>query len=251
MDTKQSLPEDYDKPVAYDANGQPLYAHPISTQTQSNDQQPQVVHLMRSTEPEKQTISELTKRKHDESCRIYHDLNLSEGEYIILSVRRHPIGLLAPMLLGLLLIILTGVLFINVVLVFDIFKFANFSISSSVITIPSLVFMGLILLGMYVIYYVYQNNRFYLTNESVIQEVQLSLFSKFEQTVSLSNIEDASFSQNGIIQRIFNYGSIRLSTEGEETTYRFSYVYNPKETIATLNNAVESFKNGRAVDPNC
>ena len=94
----------------------------------------------------------------------------------------------------------------------------------------------------------YAQNRFFLTNESVIQEIQLSLFSKREQTVSLGNIEDASFSQKGILQTFFNYGSIRLSTEGDETTYRFQYVANPRHEIAILNNAVEAFKNGRPVD---
>jgi hypothetical protein len=91
------------------------------------------------------------------------------------------------------------------------------------------------------------NNKFFLTNESVIQEIQTSLFSHHEQTVSLANIEDASYLQQGIIQTMFNYGSIRLSTEGDETTYRFNYVTNPKQQIATLNNAVEAFKNGRPV----
>jgi hypothetical protein len=40
---------------------------------------------------------------------------------------------------------------------------------------------------------------------------------------------------------------MRLSTEGEETTYRFAFVENPKEQIATVTDAVESFKNGRPV----
>ena len=91
-------------------------------------------------------------------------------------------------------------------------------------------------------------NQFFLTNESVIQEIQRGLFSRHEQTVSLGSIEDASFEQNGLLQTMLNYGSIRLSTEGEETTYRFYFVSNPKEQIARLNNAVESFKNGRPVE---
>jgi hypothetical protein len=95
---------------------------------------------------------------------------------------------------------------------------------------------------------VYNNNRFFLTNESVIQEIQFSLFSKREQTVSLANIEDASFRQQGILQSMLDYGSIRLSTEGDETTYRFPYVAHPKKEIALLNNAVEAFKNGRPVE---
>jgi hypothetical protein len=51
-----------------------------------------------------------------------------------------------------------------------------------------------------------------------------------------------------MLQSILDYGSIRLSTEGDETTYRFNYVSNPKKQIALLNNAVEAFKLGRPVD---
>jgi hypothetical protein len=75
----------------------------------------------------------------------------------------------------------------------------------------------------------------------------MTLFSRLEQTVSLGNIEDASFTQHGIFQQVFNYGDIRLSTEGDETTYRFSFVASPKDHIARLNNAVEAFKNGRPI----
>src|SRR5690606_38669616 len=85
----------------------------------------------------------------------------------------------------------------------------------------------LILIGSFISVYVYLQNKFFLTNESVIQEIQHSLFSKHEQTVSLANIEDASYRQEGILQHMFNYGSIRLSTQGDETTYRFNYVTNP------------------------
>jgi uncharacterized membrane protein YdbT with pleckstrin-like domain len=105
----------------------------------------------------------------------------------------------------------------------------------------------LFLIGGYIAVWIYNSNRFFLTNESVIQEIQTGLFSHYEQTVSLVNIEDASYVQQGVFQAMFNYGAIRLSTEGDETTYRFSYVANPKQQIATLNNAVESFKNGRPV----
>ena len=81
----------------------------------------------------------------------------------------------------------------------------------------------------------------------MIQEIQHSLFVHREQTVSLGSIEDASFKQEGILQTLLNYGRIRLSTEGEETTYRFEYVSNPRKQVAILNNAVEAFKNGRPV----
>ena len=66
--------------------------------------------------------------------------------------------------------------------------------------------------------------------------------------VSLGSIEDASYKQHGILQTILNYGTIRLSTEGDETTYRFAYVSNPNKQVAILNDAIEAFKNGRPYD---
>ena len=108
---------------------------------------------------------------------------------------------------------------------------------------------ALVVLGGAVALWVYLQNQFFMTNESVIQEVQESLFMRREQTVSLGSIEDASFKQNGILQTVFDYGTIRLSTEGQETTYVFRYVAHPKRQIAILNNAIEAFKNGRPVDP--
>ena len=120
----------------------------------------------------------------------------------------------------------------------------------ALLSIPLLLLAVLALIGGYVGTYVYRENTFFLTNESVIQNVQTSLFSKRLQTVSLGNVEDASYTQNGILPHILNYGMIRLSTQGDETTYRFSYASEPENQIGLLNNAVEAFKNGRPVEGN-
>jgi len=247
MDKQKSpLPINYSKPVAYDVNGQPLYVHPPVNQTDDLTNN-QAVHLMRPSEPTKQIISDATKLKNRQSKKIFPGLNLSEGEYVIRSISRNPIGLVAPMALGLIVIIIVFIFIFNLDLFVNTFQLSSVSMDSSMIIFPTIIFIGLVLMGMYVNYHVYTSNKFFLTNESVIQEIQTSLFSKREQTASLMNIEDVSYTQNGIIQQMFNYGSIRLSTEGEETTYRFAYVSSPKEVVATLNNAVEAFKNGRAV----
>lgn len=234
---------DYSKPVAYDNEGRPLYAHPPTNVATK----PQVVHLARPLEPIAPVISDEVHRKHQESVDKFPHLNLSEGEYIISAVRRHPIGLVP--IIGFVVLM---VLFCLGSIPF----YADFlSSSSNMGTLPSAAVVSLLAMvlsivfavGGYIATYVYVNNRFFLTNESVIQEIQISLFAKHEQTVSLANIEDASYRQSNIIESIFNYGSIRLSTEGDETTYRFSYVADPKRQIAILNNAVEAFKNGRPI----
>lgn len=231
----------YDEPVAYDKNGNPLYAHPPT-----DPHQPaltQIVHVARPIDPVHPEVSDDIKKLHDDSVAKYPTLNLSEGEYIISAVRRHPIGLLLPIVGG-------GLLALLVVLVLASYPLlvpSNNPPFSSII-LPAILLLILIGLFVYIIVWVYLNNKFFLTNESVIQEIQTSLFAHNEQTVSLLNIEDSSYTQTGILQLLLNYGSIRLSTEGDETTYRFHYVSNPKHQIVLLNNAVEAFKNGRPVE---
>jgi len=232
---------DYSQPVAYDQDGRPLYAHP--PQTEGRDTPRQVVHVARAVDPAEPEVSPATQKRHEESVAKYPSLNLSKQEFIISEVRRHPVGLVPPLAIGcLLIVIVLGALSAYPSLV----PSGNPPFSS--IFMPALLLVLLIILGMYIVVITYLGNRFYLTNESVIQEIQTSLLARNEQTVSLSNIEDASYTQTGIFQLLFNYGSIRLSTEGDETTYRFTYVSHPKREIATLNNAVEAFKNGRPIE---
>jgi len=272
----QSSPEDFTQPVAYDAEGQPLYRHPPQTaepapvvaqnpshvtmrpelvQGQNFDprlraqyaNEPQVVHVGREIEPKPFMISDSVKQKHDESVQRYPHLNLSEGEFVILDIKRHPIGMLIPV----------GVtVFLTILIMGFVMLYPSLLSSGSLISLlpaPTVIFgvalllIGLVVLGGAISLWIYLQNQFYMTNESVIQEIQESLFSRHEQTVSLGSIEDASFRQSGIVQTIFNYGTIRLSTEGEETTYIFHYVANPRSQIAILNNAIEAFKNGRPV----
>jgi len=241
-DTTPETPQ----PVAYDAQGRPLYAHPPVPQPA----QPTVVHVARPLEPEKPVMSAERQRLHDRSKRAYPFLNLSEGEFVIRAVRRHPIGLVLPLAAGTIVIGLLFSLLFNYDIFVERMAITGILSSAAFVAVPILVIAALVALGMFIAYYVYVNNKFFLTNESVIQEIQVSLFARHEQTVSLGSIEDASYTQHGILQHVLDYGDIRLSTEGDETTYRFSYVAGPKSHIAQLNNAVEAFKNGRPVESN-
>lgn len=271
----QTPSEDLTQPVAYDADGRPLYHHPPQTgrpapvvaQTNSHvttrpeiidgenfdprlrsqyANEPQVVHVAREIDPKPFTISDELKRKHEKSVQQYPNLNLSEGEYVILDIKRHPIGMFIPAIVSIFLVV---IIMIFVLFYPSIARDSILPIMPSVTDIfgVAMLLIGLVVLGGAVALWIYLQNQFFMTNESVIQEIQESLFSRREQTVSLGSIEDASFRQSGIIQTIFNYGTIRLSTEGEETTYRFHFVANPREQIAIINNAIEDFKNGRPV----
>lgn len=70
---------------------------------------------------------------------------------------------------------------------------------------------------------VYRGNRLFLTNKHAIQMVMKSPVATSVNVIDLPSIEDASFHQNGLAQKIFGYGTFRLSTVGDETTYTFPY----------------------------
>lgn len=240
---------DYDKPVAFDAQGRPLYAHPSRLISRLKAElQTHAVRMMRPIFSDPGSVDEDIQSKHDRSKAMYPNISLSEGEYVIRMIPRSLIGLAGSISISILLIAVAFFALFNYDLIIKAFQIPNDKIMPSVISFPILVFVGLVIVSMYIIYYIYTNNRLFLTNESVIQEIQTGLFSKREQIVSLVNVEDVGYSQDGIMQQVFNYGSIILSTEGEETTYVFIYAGNPKSHIVVLNNAVEAFKNGRQVN---
>lgn len=239
---------DYTQPVAYDTSGRPLYAHPPQPAPHDH-RKPQIVQLSRPLDPVAPQVSEEVMERHWQSVKAFPELNLSEGEYVIQAVRRHPIGLVPIFtVLGVAIIFISAAVGLYASLVEGGTRAAALPPIGAVALI-ALLLCVLLLVGGFISVYVYLSNRFFLTNESVIQEIRHSVFSRHEQTVSLANIEDASFRQEGVLQHMLNYGSIRLSTQGDETTYRFNYVSKPKEHIAVLNNAVEAFKNGRPVIP--
>lgn len=207
--------------------------------------EPDIIHTTRPLEPVVPVMSDELRKKHEDSQKKFPFLNLSPGEFVIMYLHRHPIGLFAPVAITVLIIVTSIALMVAYPMLVDL---DTAPISLGMIVLVAFCMIALAAIGGYVAVWVYLRNMFFLTNESVIQEIQMSLFAKREQTVSLGSIEDASFLQPGFWATMFNYGTVRLSTEGEETTYKFHFVSNPKHQVAILNNAVEAFKNGRPVN---
>ncbi|TAL14155.1 PH domain-containing protein [Patescibacteria group bacterium] len=262
MNPEETTTDQDEQPVAYDTAGHPLYMHPAQVQpepqpiSQSTEQSvtrpeamvaSQAVHMAQPVEEEKPFVSDATKVKHDRSKQLYPTLNLSEGEYVIAVVKRHPIGLFLSFGIGLILTTVVISALFNYDLVVQFFRLKGAAADINAMALPLVALVLLICLMTYIAYYIYTNNRFYLTNESIIDQMQISLFAHTEKSIDLASIEDISYTQTNILQGLINYGSIKLSTIGDETTYRYTFVSNPKECVSTLNSAVEAFKNGRPI----
>lgn len=183
--------------------------------------------------------------RHEESLRKYPRVHLSKGEYVAMEVRRHPIGLISIWTLIIVLVILTLAILpfysMNRESIASIFSIHPGALpTTTALTLPIFALAALFLLGGLVAVYVYNSNLFYLTNESIIQYIQSSIFSTKEQQINLVNIDDVSYRQQGILQQVLNYGTVRVSTEGDERNpYVFYFVAKPQLVVRTINDAME------------
>ncbi len=196
-----------------------------------------------SSRPEAEISPELTA-KHDESVKRYPRLHLTPGEYVLMEVRRHPIGLIS-------IWAVVGLVVVGILALLPYYGMNHDSLAlafvvnpqqlpaASELVLPLLALAVLFALGGLIATYIYNNNLFYITNESIMQYTQSSLLSNDEQQINLVNIDDASYRQRGLLQQVFNYGTLRVSTEGNENSYRFYYVASPQRVVRTINDAME------------
>jgi len=187
-------------------------------------------------------VSAEVAAKHEESIKMFPELTLSKDEYVLTVVRRHPIGLVFIWAF----ILLIAALLVAAIMWYSVNSstlagmfLAVEAPSVSAITPLVLIFMAFLALGGIVATIIYRDNRFYLTNESVFQFLRTGILQTKMQVINLINVEDSSHEQNGILQNLFNYGTLRLSTQGEETTYHFYYVGNPRRVVNEVNEASE------------
>lgn len=205
---------------------------------------PHTVFRQRQTAVARAKVTPEEQAMHEQSKQDYPQLALSPGEYVLEEVRRHPIGLVSIWAISGLLIFLSLAIAPfysgNVELFSDITSVPAAKLPSpAIIFVPALILAGFFFLGGAIATFVYNRNRFYITTESIVQFVQYSLFNSKQQVVNLINVEDVSADQTGILQQVLNYGTLRLSTQGEDTIYHFRFVANPNRVVHSVHDATE------------
>ena len=159
----------------------------------------------------------LAKIRHERSVKDFPFLELEDNEYVEYAFKRAKIWLnliLGGLAAGLILILLA---FLLVLMGRD--SLNTTGINFLYIILGALL-VSVFLVGLFTIM-VYRGNKLFITNKHVIQLIMSSPMANSVNMIDLTSIEDTSFSQNGIMQKMFGYGTFRLSTVGEETTYTF------------------------------
>ena len=161
----------------------------------------------------------LAKIRHDRSKKDFPGLNLEDGEYVEFAFRRAKICLWLIMggtALGMIVILFAFLLvLLGQEMLDDMGRHFIFIILFALLAAAFII--GAIALM------IYRGNRLYITNRRVIQYIMDSPVSTSLNIIDLVSVEDASYRQNGIMQKMFHYGTLRLATVGDETTYTFKY----------------------------
>ena len=175
---------------------------------------------------------------HDRSVHDYPDIQFSPTEYVVIDVQRSPWGIVRIWLIALAIFIAMGIIvvLINRTSPVGTTLFVNVALFICAIILPLLI--GLV--GTYI----YHRNTFIVTNERIISHIQFTPFAKRLQNVEIEHIEDCSFAQHGLLSIMFNYGTIRLSTIGDEQTYLFTFVDNPQAQFQVINHVVQQVDEG-------
>jgi len=229
MNDKQSLAQKFEEKIAQNQNENLTFENNFRAPIQV---QPVMQVEVPAGDPR------VIKARHEQSVKTYPDITVDEDEYVVLSMRRHSLGYL----LNIIFSAFIGVLLISAWIIIC-FMPNPLPIPANFKPQISLIFSSITLLLIiltYVNYVVYRANRFVITNERAIQWISNTIMSQKKQVINLESIEDISYSREGILQHLFDYGTVKLSTVGDESTYTFPFSPNPDKKAEFLSDIVEA-----------
>lgn len=180
----------------------------------------------------------LAKIRHERSKKDFPNLRLEEGEYVEFAFSRAKVVLMmiiVGMSFGVIVVLLAFLIaLLGQDMIDEMGK--NFLFIILLALLVAFVVMGLIAMT------TYRGNKLYVTNKRVIQNVMNSLVSSSFNAIDLESVEDVSFRQDGLVQRMFGFGTLRLATVGEETTYTFKFSDISPEDLDAVSKLVSDAK---------
>lgn len=186
----------------------------------------------------------LGKIRHERSKKDFPMLNLEDDEYVEFAFKRARICLyliLCGTSFGVILVLLAFLLtLLGQSMIDEMGK--NFLFIILLALLASAVIIGMIALT------TYRGNRLFVTNKRVIQMVMSSLVSSSINAIDLASVEDVSFRQDGIMARLFHFGTLRLATVGDETTYTFKYSDVTSDDIKAISKMITDAKKKQKKD---
>lgn len=96
----------------------------------------------------------------------------------------------------------------------------------AIIGVAGLVVGGFVVIILLLATYIYFENKLIITNKNITQVLQRGLFSRKVSQLSMTNVEDVTADQHGFFATLFNYGTLKIETAGEQMNFHFTYTPN-------------------------
>jgi len=173
---------------------------------------------------------------------------MRQGEEVITDVTRSPVGLL------LIFVVATGFLVVvALIALFAVPSLFSDRTSSQQMAIGLTGFGVVAVLVTIFLFFaskIYWDNYWVVTDDSVTQVLRTSLFDKQASQLSLSDIEDVSAEQHGLLANLFNYGVLSCETAAATDKFLLTYCPHPKTYAQQILAGRENFlQKGKAKEP--
>ena len=200
-------------------------------QQQSTEDQQQPDNVQDGPERTGPKRSDIADKAAERRGRLFDPTGRIEGltpeETLVADIRRHPFGLFliySQVFLALILGIFLATAFIP-----TLSELLGTSRSSAGGVVVVFIMFSLIFALIFLILAtrIYKGNQLIVSDKNVTQVLQIGLFDRKISELGMANIEDVTAHQSGIFPTLFNYGTLRIETAGEQNNFIFVYTPNP------------------------
>lgn len=167
-----------------------------------------------------------------------HILQLDADEHVLYTVKRSLFGVVHYMFAGFVgILLLLGALFY----VGKYRGVPSLDISPGWAVLASVLVFAVVELAVYIMVATYFNNKLTVTDQSVVQRLQFTPLNFKTSQLGLGNIEDVTYTSNGLLPSLFNFGTIHIETAGEQVNFIFTFTKDPREAVRIIIEAKEEF----------
>lgn len=163
-----------------------------------------------------------------------HQVRLEPGEHVTTVIHRHIFGLVGIYLQA--IAALAAVILLAGLIGIDLFRGLSGEASLMLAGIGFLLVL-LTVLMLLAVTSMYWQTKLLVTNKGLIQVLQHGLFNRKISRLGMSDIEDVTTEQKGLLATLFNYGTLHIETSGELRNFAFKYTPNPNRYASQIMDA--------------
>lgn len=163
--------------------------------------------------------------------------SVSPDEHVMAVAYQHPFGIIfiyaATLICLAFALISTSLLLPELV--------GNSDRAYALLTIVSIVIAILVGVLLLLATVVYRQSKLTVTDRNVVQVLQKGLMIRKVSQLSLANVEDVTSEQKGIFATMFDYGTLKIETAGEQANFTFNYCPNPHRMAKIILDSKDDF----------